>query len=480
MMMYIFLKELQYYLLNRSMVFTWVLIIGLFVLNTSVSVFQYGDLQKKHEEIVKKNHQQLEYDSKIGWYREMEAKLTGKPFEKVNTLPVMVTLLQEILQPPPPLIFVSGTTAGIVPDGSNMNCFEEPEFASFVHYNPYMNPYFSIDWTTVMIYVISFLCICFSYNAFSGEREDGTLKLMLANNLSRSSVIGAKFLGLLVVFLIPVLLGIIISCLVFEFFPVFDMGQVEYAKIAYFFLVSALLICLTILAGFLVSALTQKSYVSLIICLVCWTMMAIVIPNISWIITRQTDKIPTETTIRQEEYQQMGALKDCFMGWSGSKNIEKVLARKECYDRRTAVHNGLWSSYHNMQFNQTNSAIGMSKISPFGLFRFLGDKISGNNYYGYASFFEQVKNYQLAYREYIISKDNADPESQHIIWNESFCREVMSQQKVDPSEIPEFAMQQASFGEVVTDSLIDVAILCLWCIGLFVAVFMAFVRYDVR
>jgi ABC-type transport system involved in multi-copper enzyme maturation permease subunit len=462
------------------MIFTWALIVGLFVLNTSMSVFQYSTLKKKCEEVVKSNRQVLEYDYSEGFWQELMAKINGKTYEKMNTLPTLVTISQKISQPPSPFIFISGTSTGLIPDGANMRCFEEPEFASFIYYNPYMNPGFSIDWTTVMIYVISFFCICFSYNAFSGEREDGTLKLMLANNLSYSSIISAKLGGLLVVFLIPVLLGIIISCLIFEFSPVLDMGMLEYTKIAYFFPVSALLICFTILAGFLISVLTQKSYVSLIICLVCWSLMVIIIPNVTWIITRQTDKVPTEITVKQEEELQIDALKDCYTGWQGKQNIERVLDRKECIDRQTTIHNSLWNRYHNIQFEQTAKAIGMSKISPFGLFRFLGDKISGNNFYGYVSFFEQVRNYQLAYREYIISKDSEDAESQHLIWNDRFCKELMSQQKVNTAEIPEFTLQHESFDKVIVDTLVDLVILCLWCIGLFAATFVAFVRYDVR
>ncbi len=484
MIVYIFFKELQYYLLNRSMLFTWALIIGLFVLNTSISVFQYNDLQKKHEEIVKKNDQKREFDADgNGIYKKIVAAITGMPYEQTtNILPDMVLLSQELHQPPSSLMFVSGASDGLIPDGSKVKCLEEPEFASFVHYNPYMNSYFSIDWTTVMIYVISFLCICFSYNAFSGEREDGTLKLMLANGLSRSSIIVAKFIGLLVVFLIPVLLGIMISCLLFELSPAFKMEIGEYTKIAYFFLISVLLISLVILMGFLVSSLTQKSYVSLIICLVCWTMMVIIIPNVSWIITRQNDKVPTENTVMREEQQQKKDLADCYMGWQGPNTpIEKAIDRKNCIDRQTTIHNSLWSGYHNMQFEQTHNAIKISKISPFGLFRFLSDQISGNNYYGYLSFFDQVKNYQLAYREYIINKDKTDQESHHLISNDwTITHSFMSQQNINPTEVPKFSMQPISFGQVVSNSLGDVLILCLWCVGLFAATFVAFVKYDVR
>jgi ABC-type transport system involved in multi-copper enzyme maturation permease subunit len=440
---------------------------------------------KEHETIVLKNNQKLAFDATgNGANKEVRALFTGKPFERVNALSDMVGLSQKLSNPPSPFTFISGAVDGIVPDGANMKLLEEPEFASFARFNPYMNSYFSIDYTNLMIYIISFFCICFSYNAFSGEREDGTLKLMLSNNVSRSSIIIAKFLGLLTVFLIPLLLGFMISCLIFELSPAVNMGPTEYAKTGYFFFVSALLICLTLLTGFVVSALTQKSYVSLIVCLVCWAVMAVIIPNVSWIVTARMDKIPAESAVSREERQQKNDLKDCFTGWRSDANgvvpEEVALARKACTDRQTDIHNSLWREYHNQQFEQTRKAILISKVSPFGLFRFLGDKISGTGYYGYAAFFEQVKNYQLTYQEYITAKDHADPQSRHLIWNEELCASLMSQQDVNPAEVPKLTVQSSSFREVVADSLGDVFVLCLWCIVLFAISFIAFVKYDVR
>ena len=482
MIKYIYIKELQSYLSNRTMIFTWTLIIVLFLLNASISVFYYRDLQNKQAETVIKNNQKLEFDTMgRGFQKELKSLFTGQAFEKINTLVDITYLSQEISSPPSPLIFMSTTSSGLLSDGVSMNCFEEPEFVSITKYNPYINPYLSIDWATVLIYIISFFCICFSYNAFSGEREDGTLKLMLANSLSRSSIIIAKFLGLLTVFVIPLLLGIMLCCLVFEFSTTFSMGLIEYTKIAYFFSASVLIISFTVLMGFLISALSQKSYVSLIVCLVCWTLTVIIVPNISWIISQRIDKIPPETSIRQEVERQIDDLKDCYMSWRGNNTpIEMALARKDCIDRQTNVHNSLWNDYHNMQFKQTYKAIEISKISPFGLFRFLADQISGNNFYGYLSFFEQVKNYQLTYRDYIVSKDQTDPDSRHIICNDGILAQFMSQQNINLAEIPKFSMQPASFRQIVTNSLGDIAILCFWVAGLFVLSFIAFVRYDVR
>jgi ABC-type transport system involved in multi-copper enzyme maturation permease subunit len=437
------------------------------VLNVSVFLYQYQDVTQKYEMNESMNQQNLLYES------NREAK----------TLPKIVYYQQKIHNRPSNLSFISTTAEGIVPDGVSMKMLVEPDFETFSQYNPHINPFLSIDWTTLMIYVISFLCICFSYNAFSGEREDGTLKFMLSNSLSRTSVIIAKYFGLLVVFIIPILTGILLSCLIFELSPVIRLELADYTKIGWFFFVSVLMISFTILLGFFVSSITKNSYVSLIICLLSWTLMAIVLPNISWIISSQVDKIPTATAISLEEEQQKAALEDCYMGWPGNKATEQnAKDRKDCIDRRTAIHNSLFSNHHNRQMAQTSHAIEISKISPFGLFRFLGDKISGHNYHGYIHFFKQVKDYQLIYREYVVAKDKADNESRHLLWNESdwFIRNFMSRQQIVPDEVPQFTPSPQTFRELVSDTIVDITILFCWVIGLFVASFVSFIRYDVR
>jgi ABC-type transport system involved in multi-copper enzyme maturation permease subunit len=480
----VLLKELQNHLLNKSIIFIWFVIIGLFILNVFAFTFQYKDESKKYEDIVIENNQTLAYDKMgSGKIRELEAILTGEPFDKINMLPDMIWLTQNLPNQSSPLMFLSGTSEGTVPDGVYMRCLEEPKFATFDRFNPYLNTDFSIDWTTITIYVISFFCICFSYSAFSGEKEAGTLKLILSNSLSHSSIIIAKFFGVLIIFLIPILIGILISCLIFETSAIVNLNITDYAKIAYFFFATILLVSITILIGFLVSALTEKSHVSLVICLACWTLLVIVIPNIAWILIRQTDRIPPESNIIKEEEIQKNNLVNCFGGWDDNWNTpsQRVLDRKDCSDRQTNIHNSLWSEYQNLQLRQTQKSINISQISPFGLYRFLGDRISGNNYYGYFSFFNQVKEYQTIYRDYIFQKDMEDVKSHHLIWNEPyFCASFMSEQKINPLEVPKLTLKTSSFGKVLTDSVGGIFFLCMWIFILFLSSFIAFVRYDVR
>ena len=58
-----------------------------------------------------------------------------------------------------------------------------------------MPAYIKIDWGFVTAVLLSFMGILFTFDAISGEQERGTLRLMLANSISRNTVICGKFLG---------------------------------------------------------------------------------------------------------------------------------------------------------------------------------------------------------------------------------------------------------------------------------------------
>ena len=55
--------------------------------------------------------------------------------------------------------------------------------------------FIKIDWGFVTAIVLSFMGILFTFDSISGEQEHGTLRLMLANSVSRNAVICGKFLG---------------------------------------------------------------------------------------------------------------------------------------------------------------------------------------------------------------------------------------------------------------------------------------------
>jgi hypothetical protein len=147
-----------------------------------------------------------------------------------------------------------------------------------------------------------------------------------------------------------------------------------------------------------------------------------------------------------------------------------------------ARNNEIWDQYRNLLFQQTEKSISFSKISPFSVFRWLSDRISDNDYYGYMNFQSQVSLYQEAYCNFIKDKDASDPKSFHLIWNCPYSKSefFMSRNVVDPSEVPVFDYQSPQINTIIYQSIRDFLILLTWLIVLFVGVTYAFVKYDIR
>ena len=63
-----------------------------------------------------------------------------------------------------------------------------------------------LDWTFIIGLVMSFMAILFTYDAISGERETGTLSLLMSNSVSRATVLLAKFMVAFLTLMVPLLI----------------------------------------------------------------------------------------------------------------------------------------------------------------------------------------------------------------------------------------------------------------------------------
>ena len=95
-----------------------------------------------------------------------------------------------------------------------------------------------LDWSVIVRYVLSFLCIVLSYNAISGERESGTLRLAFANPVSRGQFLMGKFLAHLLTLTVTLTLGSLISLAILALSGVLELNGLV-ARSYLFFLAGA-------------------------------------------------------------------------------------------------------------------------------------------------------------------------------------------------------------------------------------------------
>jgi ABC-type transport system involved in multi-copper enzyme maturation permease subunit len=117
--------------------------------------------------------------------------------------------IQNVLRPAqPPIPFLSlvrGLTADV-----NMEAFDDDPL-------PVMFPL--IDLTFIVTILVSLVALILTYDAVSGEREEGTLKLMLANGLPRARILLAKIAGGMATLLIPFLVSTAVGLFIILLYP---------------------------------------------------------------------------------------------------------------------------------------------------------------------------------------------------------------------------------------------------------------------
>ena len=398
----------------------------------------------------------------------------------------MVFLEQNLLKKPTPLSFISEAEDHLLPNGIRVSYFSisNPEFFKTPNV---MNSSITIDWRNVFIWLISLACICFAYNAFSGERVQGTLKLMLSNSLRRSDIIMAKLLSIVTMITIPVVIGIIFDLLLINLFcRILTIGMHEALLCLIFLLCSLLFVCFNVLVCFFVSLRVKETSAGLSICLLIWIALAVIIPNTSWLVARNLHPIPSMSSLYEEEKRQHEEAYKLYSrrwdtSWQGQPPHERVYEAEKMSHHINDISRKIWDNYRQDLFRQTDIAVSFSSISPFSSFRFASEKIADNGYTSYKNFYQQVRNYSSVFQNFIKEKDMQDPNSYHLIWNKQHeTQSFMSNLPVNYEDVPQFTYVSPSIDKVVMSIVGDFLFLSLLCIALFVTVFIMFLKYDVR
>jgi len=135
-----------------------------------------------------------------------------------------------------------------------------------------------IDMVQVVGLVMSLLVLLFSFDAVSGEREQGTLGLTLSQPLRRRSYLSGKILGLAGVASLPIGGAFIAAAATAAFAWDESLPSMEWGAFALLVLFSVLYAAVFATLGLLISACCRSSWTSLTICLVTWMILCLLVP----------------------------------------------------------------------------------------------------------------------------------------------------------------------------------------------------------
>ena len=137
----------------------------------------------------------------------------------------------------------------------------------------------ALDLHTIFAIVVSLFGILFSYDAVSGERESGTLKLQCTTPISRGTLFAAKFTGGVICLAIPFLLSFTSGLILLSFFSGLRFTPEQWSAIGLMVFAGLLYGAAFVATGLACSATVRRSSVALVLSLLVWAVFVLLIPS---------------------------------------------------------------------------------------------------------------------------------------------------------------------------------------------------------
>ena len=382
----------------------------------------------------------------------------------------------------------------------------------------------TLDFLFIVTIVLSLLAVLFSYDAITGERQSGTLRLVVANSVSRVIILFGKLIGGTASLLIPFILSLLVGAFYISINPYIQWDVSAWLEFLLLTAASVTFIVLFYLLGLTVSTFSRNSSTSILTSLFIWILFILVIPNMCPYISAQICRIPSisETKRKTEEFDRLhfqmysqrkneiirtyrnsyGKLFSDFESMECSIRGDTVTTKNpEAFEQRMAADSAFKTmvnalceeidqilngpSFEDIKSKikqlgedleikaaaQTKLAKNLTCISPYANYLYLATDLTGTGLRSLRHFRRIRGQYMGQVDPYMAQKfDDAQKNDRTFTMN-SF---------LDVDDRPRFIFQEESLRGKLNAALPYWGILALFNVVFFVAAFAGFMKYDVR
>jgi ABC-type transport system involved in multi-copper enzyme maturation permease subunit len=401
--------------------------------------------------------------------------------------------------------------------------------------NPQSLLFGKADFLFNVMFIISLAALIFTFNSISGEREKGTLRLMIAHAIPRSRIILSKIIGRYIVLLVPFMISVFIALLILDTSPVVFIGSPEvWPALLVILVVTGLFILGMVSLGVCISTFTAHSMGSIVLLFFVWAMFIIGVPRMSPMIAesiypvesgsvfsfrkrmvrddieKQFEQVKKET-IDPKMRKELDILEE--METKASKEFEarvraqgrelsladikgdaefqkqsKELRKKrreieasfepdieylfrECQRRIASELNRIEQDYRNRRNVQFSIAMNLARISPVSCYTYIVSGLSGTGVAEPDNFVRNARMFQ--------------EDINQILYDNVFY--IFGQQRraegfnvSDPLSFPDMRYRYFNLAEALQMHWPDILLLCLFNVLFCALALMRFNRYDVR
>ncbi|MBN2415076.1 ABC transporter permease subunit [bacterium] len=355
----------------------------------------------------------------------------------------------------------------------------------------------NLDWAFIVKIVFSLFALLLAYRSISGEKEQGTLRLIMSNSLGRARIIAAKYASILFALLVPLAAGMLVSLIIITLYMPALFSPVLVARLLIFVLLSSGYFSIFILLGLTLSALITKSSVVLLTLLSCWLCFTSIVPGMAAIVSGYISSIPGEFEMAQKTGPMIQ--KDI---WDRIQDIlsrsekgefttkEEILAETDkAFMAGQELLRNHFSEYRNAVRERNRMTRLVSRISPVSLFQFAAESLADSGPLRQDRFMQEIQRYSAVYDDYILRKTGK------LITTSVYSFGMSTEFKGEPftiespraeeytgdkSDFPRFRERPQVLLADIRNALLDIAGLLIWNLLLAGCAFIAMLRCDVR
>lgn len=343
-----------------------------------------------------------------------------------------------------------------------------------------------LDWTFVIGLIMSFMAVLFTYDAISGERETGTLSLLMSHSVSRATVLLAKFIGAFLTLMIPLLIGILLNLMIVNVSELVSLDGSEWTRIGIIFVISAVYISIFLWLGLFISSQFSNSSSSLLVLLLIWVVFVVLIPNTVGVLASNFQQVPSRSEVSRRKQAKLDEIdhryfetdRRLFQFGSPSDNPPKIEALQVWagyLTERADVKSRFDDEHLNKQFAQVAFTQQVTRLSPAAIYKYAMESLSGTGFARHKKFVQHARRYRQQFIDFIKSEDRGDNDSYHVY----LVKEGLSQKPIAFNSIPKFS-EQLTLGVAFEGAVLDLTLLVSLALLLFMATVLAFMRVDVK
>ncbi|NMC44623.1 MAG: ABC transporter permease subunit [candidate division Zixibacteria bacterium] len=368
------------------------------------------------------------------------------------------------------------------PEGSRYA--QEPVLASFR----------LLDLEFLFQVILSLFAIMLGYDAISGEKERGTLRLTFANAVPRATYILGKLIGSLAALVLPLVGAIALGCGILMLYGMPLSGQ-DWGRLA-LIIATGLLYCSVFLAlAVMVSVFTRRSSTSFLLALVIWVAAVMIIPRASVLLAGRAVAVPTMDEMGSQKAAFSGQLwqedRDKIVGFTSTASGDIQAAMEELNtfmssiaderDRKMKEFSGRLNEERTNRLRQRQAlALAFARVSPAASLSLAMATLAGTSLGTEDNFLAEATGYQKAFADFIQQKSGGIPGGRMVRIKVTAGGEEPAATPINLQEIPAFTYTPippaAAFGAAV----VDIGLLMVATMLFFAAAWIGFLRYDLR